>query len=62
MLNETKEINYSGGSAQLQHLILFLYTIQTTFQNYFFHLNLFSNKKLGIATSFAPVKIDLSLS
>ena len=40
-------------SAQLDHMILFFITIQTTSENYFF-----SDKKLGIGTSFAQVKID----
>ena len=39
-----------------------LYKTQTTFQNYSFRLNFFSNKKLGIGTSFAEVKKDLNLA
>ena len=37
-----------------------LYTIQTNFQNYSFHLKFFSKKKknLGIGTSFAHAKIE----
>ena len=39
----------------------FIQKIQTTLQTYSFHLNFFSNKKLGIGTSFAQLKKDLDL-
>ena len=35
--------------------------MQTTFQNYSFRLNFFSNKMLAIGTSFAQVKRDPNL-
>ena len=39
----------------------FIQKIQTTLQTYSFRLNFFSNKKLGIGTSFAQLKKDLDL-
>ena len=48
----------SGYSAQLDHLMLFFIYNRDYFSKLLFSFELFLNKKLGIGTSFSPVKID----
>ena len=50
-----------GYSVQLDHLLLFFTYNIDNFSKFLFPFELFSNKKLGIGTSFAQVKIDPKL-